>query len=148
MAESLNIDAAAETENGGPESACAIPGDASECSPEAPCVISGGFAEWKQVFGIKDRDLRDYPALTLAYIGDSVYELAVRTVLVRKSRSAVGEIIILAAAVFLSELIHLLREIIRAELLHKLGKVAALHQIIHLILNIFKIFIRNAHFAD
>ena len=65
-----------------------------EAEQEQPYSLPmpAGFGEWKKMFGIGKRDLRDYPALTLAYIGDCVYELVVRTVLVRRSRNAVDRI--------------------------------------------------------
>ena len=37
-----------------------------------------GLNELKELFGLKDRDLRTYSPLTLAYIGDAVYEIYVR----------------------------------------------------------------------
>ena len=37
-----------------------------------------------QVFHLEDKDLRTYSPLTLAYIGDGVYELVIRTILVKK----------------------------------------------------------------
>ena len=43
-----------------------------------------GLNELKELFGLKDRDLRTYSPLTLAYIGDGVYELVIRTILVKK----------------------------------------------------------------
>ena len=38
----------------------------------------------KELFDLKDADLRTYSPLTLAYIGDGVYELVIRTILVKK----------------------------------------------------------------
>lgn len=38
-----------------------------------------------QVFRLEDKDLRTYSPLTLAYIGDGVYELVIRTILVKKA---------------------------------------------------------------
>ena len=43
-----------------------------------------GLSELKELFELKDRDLRTYSPLTLAYIGDGVYELVIRTILVKK----------------------------------------------------------------
>ena len=37
-----------------------------------------------QAFHLEDKDLRTYSPLTLAYIGDGVYELVIRTILVKK----------------------------------------------------------------
>ena len=42
-----------------------------------------GLSELKELFELKDRDLRTYSPLTLAYIGDGVYELVIRTILVK-----------------------------------------------------------------
>ena len=39
-----------------------------------------------QVFHLEDKDLRTYSPLTLAYIGDGVYELVIRTILVKKGQ--------------------------------------------------------------
>ena len=48
-----------------------------------------GLNELKELFGLKDRDLRTYSPLTLAYIGDGIYELVIRSVVVeRANRSA------------------------------------------------------------
>lgn len=38
----------------------------------------------KQIFGIPGADIRSYSPLTLAYIGDGVYELVIRTILVEQ----------------------------------------------------------------
>ncbi|MDD3339477.1 MAG: ribonuclease III domain-containing protein [Lachnospiraceae bacterium] len=38
----------------------------------------------KEQFALEDRDVRTYSPLTLAYIGDCVYELVVRTLLVKQ----------------------------------------------------------------
>lgn len=38
----------------------------------------------KQSFEIKEVDIRTYSPLTLAYIGDSIYELMIRTVIVER----------------------------------------------------------------
>ena len=51
-----------------------------------------GLNELKELFGIKDRDLRTYSPLTLAYIGDGVYELVIRTVLVKKGNCPVNQL--------------------------------------------------------
>ena len=37
-----------------------------------------------ELFHLENQDLRSYSPLTLAYIGDGIYELIIRTVLVRK----------------------------------------------------------------
>ena len=38
----------------------------------------------RELFHLEDQDLRSYSPLTLAYIGDGVYELIIRTILVKK----------------------------------------------------------------
>ena len=44
---------------------------------------------FKETFSLGDRDLRTYSPLTLAYIGDGIYELVIRSVVVeRANRSA------------------------------------------------------------
>lgn len=51
-----------------------------------------GLSELKELFELKDRDLRTYSPLTLAYIGDGVYELVIRTVLVKKGNCPVNQL--------------------------------------------------------
>ena len=38
----------------------------------------------KELFGLEDKDIRTYSPLTLAYIGDAIYELIIRSVRVDK----------------------------------------------------------------
>lgn len=38
----------------------------------------------EEQFRLKQQDLRSYSPLTLAYIGDGIYELIIRTILVKK----------------------------------------------------------------
>lgn len=45
-----------------------------------------------QAFDIKERDPRQIPALTLAYLGDCIYELVIRTMLVEQGLSHVSEL--------------------------------------------------------
>ena len=45
-----------------------------------------------QVFHLEDKDLRTYSPLTLAYIGDGVYELVIRTILVKKGNCPVNQL--------------------------------------------------------
>lgn len=42
----------------------------------------------KEAFAVKDADIRSYSPLTLAYIGDAVYDLIVRTVVVERANRA------------------------------------------------------------
>ena len=46
----------------------------------------------KELFDLKDADLRTYSPLTLAYIGDGVYELVIRTILVKKANCPVNRL--------------------------------------------------------
>lgn len=42
----------------------------------------------KEAFTVKEADIRSYSPLTLAYIGDAVYDLIVRTVVVERANRA------------------------------------------------------------
>lgn len=44
----------------------------------------------KELFQVEDRDVRTYSPLTLAYLGDAVYEVVVRTILVKKANCPVN----------------------------------------------------------
>ena len=46
----------------------------------------------KVLFHLEDQDLRSYSPLTLAYIGDGVYELIIRTILVKKGNCPVNRL--------------------------------------------------------
>ena len=46
----------------------------------------------KEIFHLEDQDLRSYSPLTLAYIGDGVYELIIRTILVKKGNCPVNRL--------------------------------------------------------
>ena len=46
----------------------------------------------KELFHLEDQDLRSYSPLTLAYIGDGVYELIIRTILVKKVNCPVNRL--------------------------------------------------------
>ena len=48
--------------------------------------------ELKELFQLKDQDIRSYSPLTLAYIGDGVYELVIRTILVKKGNCPVNRL--------------------------------------------------------
>ena len=43
-------------------------------------------------FGIRSQDIRTYSPLTLAYIGDAVFDLVIRSVLVNKGNTAVNNL--------------------------------------------------------
>ena len=51
--------------------------------------LKKGFHE---SFHLEEKDLRTYSPLTLAYIGDGVYELVIRTVLVKKGNCPVNQL--------------------------------------------------------
>ena len=46
----------------------------------------------KELFQLEDRDLRTYSPLTLAYIGDGIYDLVIRTILVKKGNCPVNQL--------------------------------------------------------
>ena len=46
----------------------------------------------KELFHLGDQDLRSYSSVTLAYIGDGVYELIIRTILVKKGNCPVNRL--------------------------------------------------------
>ena len=55
--------------------------------------ISCSFLEEiQQVFDCRTADVRAYSPLTLAYIGDAVYELIVRTIVVERANRAANEL--------------------------------------------------------
>jgi ribonuclease-3 family protein len=43
-------------------------------------------------FGIKEQDIRTYSPLTLAYIGDAVFDVIIRSILVNKGNTAVNKL--------------------------------------------------------
>ena len=43
-------------------------------------------------FGIKGQDIRTYSPLTLAYIGDAVFDVIIRSILVNKGNTAVNKL--------------------------------------------------------
>ena len=45
----------------------------------------------KEQFGIAEVDIRTYSPLTLAYIGDGIYDLVIRSVVVGKGNTRAGE---------------------------------------------------------
>ena len=46
----------------------------------------------KELFHLEDQDLRSYSPLTLAYIGDGVFELIIRTIMVRQENCPVQKL--------------------------------------------------------
>jgi len=56
-------------------------------------MVCGSMLEQiKCVFACKENDIRAYSPLTLAYIGDAVYDLIIRTVIVERGNRAVNEL--------------------------------------------------------
>ncbi|MBQ7956122.1 MAG: ribonuclease III [Lachnospiraceae bacterium] len=53
---------------------------------------SGVLEQIKQIFECKEQDVRAYSPLTLAYIGDAVYDLIIRTVVVERANRAANEL--------------------------------------------------------
>ena len=51
-----------------------------------------GLENIHERFHLEDRDLRTYSPLTLAYIGDGVYELVIRTILVKRGNCPVNQL--------------------------------------------------------
>ena len=47
-----------------------------------------GLYEIKEIFDCKEQDIRSFSPLTLAYIGDAVYDLVIRTIVVERSNKA------------------------------------------------------------
>ena len=54
--------------------------------------MATGLENQKEMFQLEDRDIRTYSPLTLAYIGDGVYELVIRTILVKKGNCPVNQL--------------------------------------------------------
>lgn len=52
----------------------------------------------RSVFDLPEKDIRTYSPLTLAYIGDSIYDLLIRTMLVERGNSQVHKLHLRASA--------------------------------------------------
>ena len=46
----------------------------------------------KQQFGLKEADINAYSPLTLAYIGDSIYDLVIKTIVVERANCAANKL--------------------------------------------------------
>lgn len=46
----------------------------------------------KEQFGVADVDIRTYSPLTLAYIGDGIYDLVIRSIVVGKGNTRAGDL--------------------------------------------------------
>lgn len=73
----------------------------AECDGQPGCL--GLAAQIKQYFGEPAQDIRRYSPLTLAYIGDSIYDLVIRTLLVGKGNAPVNALHHQASAVVKAE---------------------------------------------
>ena len=54
--------------------------------------MAESLRELKELFDLKDADHRTYSPLTQAYFGDGVYELVIRTILVKKGNCPVNKL--------------------------------------------------------
>ena len=50
------------------------------------------LSKLNELFHLEEQDIRSYSPLTLAYIGDGVYELIIRTILVKKGNCPVNRL--------------------------------------------------------
>ena len=67
-------------------------------------------------FGLEEQDLRTYSPLTLAYIGDAIFELVVRTVLVERKNTQAEKLHKAATKIVKAETQALMIETIKEEL--------------------------------
>ena len=81
-------------------------------------------------FGLEEQDLRTYSPLTFAYIGDAIFELVVRTVLVERKNTQAEKLHKAATKIVKAETQALMIEAIKEELteeelaVYKLGRKA------------------------
>ena len=54
--------------------------------------MEASIKKFKELFEREDTDIRTYSPLTLAYIGDAIYELVIRTILVEKGNTQVNKL--------------------------------------------------------
>lgn len=54
--------------------------------------MEASLKKFKELFELEDTDIRTYSPLTLAYIGDAIYELVIRTILVQKGNTQVNKL--------------------------------------------------------
>ena len=54
--------------------------------------MAESLKELNRLFHLEDKDLRTYSPLTLAYIGDGIYDLVIRTILVKKANCPVNRL--------------------------------------------------------
>ena len=80
------------------------------------------MAEIRESFGLENTDIRTYSPLTLAYVGDAVYELIIRSLLTGKGNAQVNRLHKRASALVnagaQSDLLERIREELTEEELH------------------------------
>lgn len=54
--------------------------------------MEASLKNFKELFELENMDIRTYSPLTLAYIGDAIYELVIRTILVEKGNTQVNKL--------------------------------------------------------
>ena len=54
--------------------------------------MEASLKNFKELFELENTDIRTYSPLTLAYIGDAIYELVIRTILVEKGNTQVNKL--------------------------------------------------------
>lgn len=54
--------------------------------------MAESIMELNELFHLEEPDLRTYSPLTLAYIGDAVFEIVIRTILVKKGNCPVNQL--------------------------------------------------------
>ena len=54
--------------------------------------MEASLKKFKELVELEDTDIRSYSPLTLAYIGDAIYELVIRTILVEKGNTQVNKL--------------------------------------------------------
>ena len=54
--------------------------------------MAESLKELNRLFHLEDKDMRTYSPLTLAYIGDGIYDLVIRTILVKKANCPVNRL--------------------------------------------------------
>ena len=72
--------------------------------------------KFMETFGLKEQDIRTYSPLTLAYIGDGIFELVVRTVLVERKNTQAEKLHKAATKIVKAETQALMAEAIKEEL--------------------------------
>ena len=69
-----------------------------------------------ETFGLQEQDLRTYSPLTLAYIGDAIFELVVRTVLVGRKNTQAEKLHKAATKIVKAETQALMIEVLKEDL--------------------------------